>query len=341
MPYPHTLRRLLSLVAAPLLLGACDKPVAVGDTTQILVGTDSATWAQLEDDIEANLEPTTFTVRDEQVFDVAHVETTEAGWGTLRATRQILLIGPPSVPAIAEAMDEARGDPPQPPSVFQAQNVWAQNQVVTVLLLPEGADPDVILPLLPQLGQTYLDQFEEYARARMFVTGADEELADSLRSNAGFGLTVPIVYRAENPDPGVYIFRNDQPDPASLIRNITVDSRPRGEVPMTAEAAAEWRAELAREYTEPPQITEVSEGFSTVQVSNRAALQIQGIWNNPPGGWPAAGPFITRLVDCPDRTFLLDAWLYAPGVPKYEYMYQLNTILDGFECITGEAAGAA
>lgn len=330
----------LALAALPLLLTGCDKPVAVGSPTQILVGTSQATWDALEDDITASLEPTTFTVRDERVFDVAHVETTEAGWGTLRATRQILLIGQPSDPAIAEAMGEVRGDPPAPPSVFQAQNVWAQGQVVTVLLIPEGGDPSSVRPLLPRLGETYLEQFEEYARARMFVTGADEELADSLRKNAGFGLTVPVVYRAENPDPNVYIFRNDQPDPASLIRNITVDSRPRGETPINAQEAAAWRASLAEEYTEPPQVTEASEGFSTVQVSGRPAVQIQGIWSNPPGGWPAAGPFITRIVDCPERTFLIDAWLYAPGVPKYEYMYQLNTILSGFECGSGATASS-
>ena len=101
---------------------------------------------------------------------------------------------------------------------------------------------------------------------------------------------------------------------------------------MTPEAAVQWRAELAAEYTQPPQVTEQSAEFRSLQVGTRPALQVQGIWSNPPSEWPAAGPFITRLIDCPDRTFLLDAWLYAPGVPKYEYMYQLKTILDSFQC---------
>jgi hypothetical protein len=30
--------------------------------------------------------------------------------------------------------------------------------------------------------------------------------------------------------------------------------------------------------------------------------------------------------------YLLDAWLYAPGKQKYEYMIQLQTILDTFRC---------
>ena len=41
-------------------------------------------------------------------------------------------------------------------------------------------------------------------------------------------------------------------------------------------------------------------------------------------------------VSCPeqDRTYLLDAWLYIPGRSKYEYVLQLETILDTFVCGT-------
>lgn len=315
----------------PGVLAACDRPVAIGDATQVLVATDQRTWDALEPQIRAAMEPTTFTVRDERVFDIAHVETQEEGWPNLRVTRQILLIGEASEPAISDAISEV-GDAPPPPSLFQARNVWAQNQLVTVLLMPEGADPSVVQPLLPQLGETYLRQFEEYARSRMYVTGVNEELADTLSRTAGFSIALPHVYRREPSGEGIYLFRNDQPDPSRLIRNISVASRPRSEAPMTPETATSWRAQLAEEYVQPPQVTEPTTDFQAMQVGNRPALQVQGIWSNPPGGWPAAGPFVTRLVDCPDRVFLVDAWLYAPGVPKYEYMYQLKTILDSFRC---------
>lgn len=325
-------RAFAGLLLLSTALTACDKPVAIGDATQILIATEQRIWDTLEPQIRSALEPTTFTVRDERVFDIAHVEPQEEGWGNLRVSRQILLIGEANDPVIAEAVEEARGGVPEPPSLFQARNVWAQNQLVTVVLIPEGADPTVVQPLLPQLGQTFLQQFEEYARSRMFVTGTNEELGDSLLRTAGFRLTVPQVYRYEVPAEGVSVFRNDQPDPSRLIRNITVASRPRGQVPMTAEAAILWRSELATEHTQPPQVTEAGEGFQAMQVNTRPAIQVQGIWSNPPNQWPAAGPFITRMVDCPARTFLVDAWLYAPGAAKYEYMYQLKTILDSFQC---------
>jgi hypothetical protein len=68
------------------------------------------------------------------------------------------------------------------------------------------------------------------------------------------------------------------------------------------------------------------------------AYQIQAVWQSPPEAyWPAAGPFILRAIRCAeqDRLYLLDAWLYAPGREKYEFMIQLETILDSFRCDEG------
>lgn len=43
---------------------------------------------------------------------------------------------------------------------------------------------------------------------------------------------------------------------------------------------------------------------------------------------------MTYTVTCDeqDRTYLIDAWLYAPGREKYEYIIQLETIVDSFSC---------
>jgi hypothetical protein len=75
-----------------------------------------------------------------------------------------------------------------------------------------------------------------------------------------------------------------------------------------------------------------------LNVESGPILEVHGIWNSEDTSWPAAGPFITRVVPCPEqnRTYVLDAWLFAPGKSKYEYMLQLNAILDSFRC--GRAA---
>ncbi len=321
----------LAVLALPILLAACAKPNSIGVVTEILVATTEDLWGALETDLKAALEPRMFTVRNERVFDVAFVDPSDDRWTNLRYQRQVLVIGAPGRPVVDQALDAADGPPPTPPAILQAKDVWANNQLVTILLLPEGESPEVAREKLAELGEIFLSQFEAYARARMFATPPNNALADSLRARAGFSLVVPRVYRYSEREPGVHEFRNDQPDPSSLIRNITVASRPLTEVELSAATARTWRAELATRLVHPPQVTEEAEETPPVQLDN-GGVQVQGVWSNPPGEWPAAGPFITRLIPCGDHVFLIDAWLYAPQYPKYEYMFQLNTILNSFEC---------
>ena len=63
--------------------------------------------------------------------------------------------------------------------------------------------------------------------------------------------------------------------------------------------------------------------------------EVRAVWANPPEDlFPAGGPMITRTIPCPHqgRDYLVDAWLYAPGRDKYQYILQLETILNSFRC---------
>ena len=73
-------------------------------------------------------------------------------------------------------------------------------------------------------------------------------------------------------------------------------------------------------------------GSRRLRLAERPVVEVRSTWSNPPGQWPAAGPVITRLVQCPEFTFLVDGWVYAPGRPKYEYVVQVETLLDSFRC---------
>lgn len=305
----------------------------MGQLNQVVVASSDRVWEELSQDIDEALESRAFTVRDERIFTITQVDPAGEEWGNLRLMRQVLVIGEPNDPWVADALQRHRGETPAPPAVVQVSNVWAQNQLVSVVLLPPGSDPEAARPLLRQAGSTLLRQYEEFARQRMFASGANQELADSLRRNAGFTMLFPEVYYYRELRPGLFIFRNDFPDPSQLIRSVQVDSRPTSEVSFTPEAARSWRSDIAREYTDPVQVTEPEIAQTReLQVAGRPALEIQGVWGNPPGEWPAAGPYVMRLVQCGERMYLVDAWLYAPGAAKYEYMIQLGTILDSFEC---------
>ncbi|HSG46634.1 MAG TPA: DUF4837 family protein, partial [Longimicrobiales bacterium] len=160
-------------------------------------------------------------------------------------------------------------------------------------------------------------------------------LADTLSRTAGFSVVVPEVYYWDQRD-SVFVFRNDNPDPSELIRQVAVTWRTPIPGELDGEELLAWRAELAAAHYSYPQTVDLSNAQAGPFMHERlSAYQVQAVWQNPPdANWPAAGPFILWAVACPsqDRLYLLDAWLYAPGREKYEYMIQLQTILESFRC---------
>lgn len=326
----------LLLLALVGIVGSygCDKPQSLGDPNALIVGASDAAWAEVQDEVEAALEPRTFTVRDERIFRVTHVNPEGPTWGDLRRFQQVLLIGEPGDEWVAQALERVEQPLPQLPAVVEARNVWARGQRVLALVVPPGASASAVHPLLPELGQGLLRDYQQYLRQRMYASGVDSVRLDSLRQQIGASLLVPSVYRLEGIDPNTFLFINDQPDPARLQRVVLVTWRPSAEVELTPEAILSWREEVATRYYQPAQQTERERiEQAQVQSGGGSGLQVQGVWSTPPGGWPAAGPFLARALECPDgRTFLLDAWLYAPGQEKYEFLFQLHTILETFAC---------
>ena len=326
---------------ASFFLGGCDKTGAYGEVSSIIVGASVELWDEVGEAVTTGLEPTIFTVRDERTFRITHQDPLAPDWEILREFKQVLLIGTAEDPWITEALEEGDADAELfgTPGIFQLLDIWARGQLVTVLLLPPGGGADEVEAHVGELLELFDEQYRSYAQMRMFVSGRDTLLADTLRAVAGFTIDLPRVYRWDYQD-SVFIFRNDNPDPAELIREIAVTWRSPVPEVLADPDILEWRLALAREYYTDEQA--VTEELAPGRGLGDETYQLRGIWESLPAAWPAAGPFLTRTRVCPaqDRLYLLDSWLYAPGKDKYEYMLQLEYILDSFECEAGlPAAG--
>jgi hypothetical protein len=231
--------------------------------------------------------------------------------------------------ALAEVKDSVTG-----PGSYHAFNVWATGQQATIIVVTTEDAAAQVRAHLKEINETLDQQFRQYARNRMFLSGADSALTDTLMSRARFGILVPDVYRWRVQD-STYVFRNDNPDPAELLRQITVSWKTPIPPDMSGEGLLEWRAAVTDSVGDAQTVVLDQVEAGPFDYRGRQAYQIQAMWKNPPElTWPAAGPFITRGVICPEqnRMYLVDAWLYAPGKEKYEYMIQLQTILDSFRC---------
>ena len=330
----HSVATVLTSFAIMATAACTEEQGAFGDASSIVAAVPTAAWTMAEDSVYAALEPTIYTVRDEKMFTVTQVDPEDASvWDELRRFRQLLVVGPADAPWIAPVIEASDGD--GAPGVIQASDIWARGQTVTAVVTRDGQNIDEGLQgALGELRELYDRQYRQLAEARMFISGRDTALADTLRSTAGFSLLLPAVYTWASRD-SVYIFRNDNPDPSELIRQVAVtwaSPIPEG---MEGEDFLAWREELAANHYTDEQINQL-EGLQAGRFSFAGldAYQIQAVWQSPPGAWPAGGPFVLRAVACPsqDRMYLIDAWLYAPGKEKYQYMIQLERILDSFEC---------
>lgn len=325
---------MLAAITMFLPIAACDNlPLTLGDFNSIIVTAAPEVWEETRDDLVPALERTVFTVRDEKIFTVTAGTPGTETWFKLRRLRQQLVIGTETDPWMAEVLEKI-GEPVTPPRIAHMEDVWARGQLVTAVVLEAGNEVEGLLRLTPELGDIYQNWFRDRSVARMFVTEPDSGLSQQLAEDYGFTLLVPAVYRYEVND-SVHIFRNDNPDPSELIRQFAITWQSPIPSEFDTEDLLAWRSWLVDGYYNYPQVMSpdrVVEGPQTL--NGRQAYAYQAVWKNPPGDFPAAGPFIVRWVDCPDqgRRYLVDAWLYAPGKDKYEYMVQLDEITSSFRC---------
>ncbi len=332
-------KRLVAAVLAGATLvwmAACDtKALGYGDPNSIIAVMSPELWDEVREDVYEALETTIFTVAAEKAYTVTYQEPYGDYWLDLRRFRQMLVVGTLSDPIVQEVMEEA-DEPFTEPGIYQVRLVWALEQTVTVVLLPESGGADALRQRLPEVHALLDRQYLAYARNRMYMSGVDSALADTLYTEAGFTLMLPQVYRWLQINDSMYVFRNDNPDPSELIRELFVTWVSPARTSLDSEELLAWRERLAQEYYSEPQALRLDNVFvETEPFFGREAVRVQGQWQNlPESTWPAGGPFITYGITCAnqDRTYFVDAWLYAPGREKYEYMIQLETILETFEC---------
>lgn len=346
-PADRFVRRATGLLLAGLCLAlaACGKPEARGNVNSLIaVVPDDSLWRQVRDTTVSALEPTVYTVREEKKFYVESVDTASTqDFQQLRTFVQVVLFGTPDNRFVRMAAEEADLETVPPDTIFQVQDLWARNQVVTAVVLDPERPAESWRAHLSELIGMIDRQYRRFARQRMYVSGVDSVAADSLRDRFGFNLAFPRVYDVAvmNEGEGPVVVRNDNPDPSDLIRSVLIDWRSPPLDTLTAAAAYRWRAELDSLYYNVPQAIDTSRAETRrLRGDGPPALEATGVWSDEGTGFPAGGPFFVRLVNCPDRTYLIDAWLYAPGKDKYQYMFQLEEIVDSFSCGTGDAPAA-
>lgn len=315
-------------------MAACGLPSAMGEANSLIVVADDALWEQVEEQTYEALERTTYTTRNEKIFNVTQTGPESPEIGQLLLWRQILVFGTPDDPRVQMIAEKVGRSSVEPGEVVQASNVWARGQLATAVVLQPGREAESWREHLPGLSEHLEQQFRDYVLRRMFVSGVDTATSDFLKAEFGFTLDVPRVYQRVDRGEGVVLIRNDNPDPSELIRSILIQ---RGEAvdSMAPSMVYVWRTSVDDTHYNVPQDFDVIAGTGrSFDLNGSKAVEARGTWKDR-AAYPAAGPFIGRAVRCGENVIYFDAWLYSPNPrrSKYEYMMQLEEILDSFACV--------
>lgn len=319
-----------ALVATALT--GCTAPQPFGERHDLVIHADSALWNQVEPVVLETLEARVFTTRPERTFEVTYVAPQDALWQDFRLFWQVLVMGTPQDELVAELVEDSDDPDAQPPAIVHLKDRWARGQLITVMLLPEQGTAQAVHDLLPDLFARLEDAYDEWVIQRMYSSGVNDSLGQVL-SEQGFVLDVPRVYEFYRED-SIFRFRNVlQLGDREVLRSLLVTWHNGIETPPPDTLLA-WRERLGDGYYEPAQDVQ-QEGlrWDTVRAAETDALELRGVFEDRTE-FPAAGPFITRAVPCleADRTYYLDAWLYAPGADKHPYLRQLKILMDSFRC---------
>lgn len=326
---------LLGLVA--LALTACRAPQPFGERDSVIVRADVALWQEVGPDVTAALERTVFTNRPERVFTVTFVAPDDTLWTDFRLWQQVVILGTPDDRIVGELLEDSERPDLSPPAIFETAGKWARAQLITVLLLPRDGQAEAVRAVLPQLYERLARHYDEWIRERMYTTGVNDSLFQAL-AGFGFTLAVPKVYIYLFTD-SLFRFANPyRQGDTDLLRSLLVTWRT-GTAEVMPDSLRAWREGIDETVYEPPQdILEEGVRFDSVQVGGLAGLEFRGVWQDR-SDFPAAGPFVTRAITCPgqNRTYYMDASLFAPGVNKYPYVRQLEILMDSFRCTEEDA----
>lgn len=321
------------LAMAVLATAGCKAPQAFGDRHSIIVRADKALWAQVDSALMGALERRVFTTRPERTFKVTFVAADDTLWQDLRAWQQVVVMGTRDDDVVKKLLGSADQSDADPPAIVQAGEVWARTQLVTLLLLPEEQQAEAVRSLLPDLYTLLEARYDEWVVQRMYTTGVNDSLKQALAGH-GFTLDLPRVYLHHRQDS---LFRFGNPyrqGDSDILRSIAL-TWTAGTGTASEEALQGWREIIDETFYEQKQdiLTKKGSGFAAIEVGGLTGLELRGVWQDR-AEFPAAGPFITRALECPqqNRTYYMDAWLFAPGKDKYPYLRQLEILLDSFRC---------
>jgi uncharacterized protein DUF4837 len=312
------------------------KPLARGREKEILVICNKEVWKAIEKDMRRYLEVPVKAVRLEPIFEIAQIEQKLVShykeWDKI-----ILVESLDNMSLLPDVVNQKMLDKiAQDQGLFFTNfDVWAKPQRVAGLAAPTD---ELLAPLVRMHGdrifKDFLHQLEEQEKIRMYYSGKNINLVDSLSACCGFSMLLPKVYeriRIDSLPADKMLFVHTDP-----VRSIVVTWEEQDILPeqdYSKESLAAGRDSLLKGIYPNMRTLPERVDTSTVTAKGLERLRVYGVWENLQE--ISGGIYITQIIEVPaqKRRYTIDCRLFCPDsrLSKYRYILQLDWIMDSFK----------
>jgi len=217
--------------------------------------------------------------------------------------------------------------------VYTGDDVWAEDQIVVGVVLPEFTDTTLLSDILEQ---AYYDHLTAYLFGSFVSTQmSSPERIDSLLT-LGFSLDIPKSYHLAEWDSeaGFIQYQRRVSDDCLLLLSVRwLDDS----VVLSPEDAILWRESVARNYFFDSAADSIDRSSVEVQPINIRGLhgwRLLGMWRNPEH--LNAGGFTSYVIRSNGRRYLLDMEVFHEHREKEPYIREGWIIMNTF--IMGEGS---
>ena len=190
--------------------------------------------------------------------------------------------------------------------------------------------------------QDFLKHLEKEELERMYYSGVNEQLSDSLATTEGFRITLPAFYVETNRD-SLKLQDNEmhfvQFDPVRSIFISWEDNASTADLDLSQKALAAYRDSVLKRIYPTSESVVSRVDTSTVVSRGLSRLRVYGVWENMEE--ISGGVYISQFIDVPEqnRRYYIDCLLFAPRTrrSKYRYIFQLDHIMNSFRMAADKA----
>ena len=320
------------------------KPRAIGREKEILVICNSDVWKEVGTALRRQIEVPIHAVRWEPIFEISQIDAPRVG--DYKEWDKIILIESLENPAlIKDVVDEEmlKKISAGQGLFFTNFDIWARGQRIAGLAAPKDDQlPRLVAAYGDKIFNDFLKRLEKEELERMYYSGVNDQLSDSLAAAEGFRITLPSFYVQTNRD-SLQLQNNQlhfvQFDPVRSIFISWEDNASTADLDLSQETLAAYRDSLLG-HVYPNSESVVSRvDTSTVVSRGLTRMRVYGIWENMEE--ISGGVYVSQFIDVPEqnRRYYIDCLLFCPRTrrSKYRYIYQLDHIMNSFRMAADKA----